>query len=115
MASRSTTEAAAKLFGGLLLLGLALLVFKWALITAAILIVPFSAWRIWDRSRASALAKDARRRRSELESRAMIDVVGRCGWCGSPIVHLDASGRPVGPLDYHRPEIEEQLGAAPAR
>lgn len=40
---------AAKALGALLLVGLALLILKWALITAAILVVPFGAWWIHDR------------------------------------------------------------------
>jgi hypothetical protein len=48
----------ARLIGILLVVGLVALVIKWALITAAILVVPFGIWWIHDqRSRATTSAR----------------------------------------------------------
>lgn len=38
-----------KLLAALVVVGFALLVLKWVLITAAVLAVPFAAWWLWDR------------------------------------------------------------------
>jgi ABC-type nickel/cobalt efflux system permease component RcnA len=121
MASRST-QAGAQLVGVVLVIGLVLLILKWMLITAAILVVPFGIWWVWDHSRSSRSAKAARdnesaarRRRVELESRATVDAAGGCGWCGSRIAHWDGRGTLVSPLDYHRADIEELLRAESAR
>lgn len=46
----------ARLIGYLLLAGLAILMIKWALITAAILVVPFGIWWLYDRATARARA-----------------------------------------------------------
>jgi Flp pilus assembly protein TadB len=54
--SARNIAALTKVIGVMLLVGLALMILKWALITAAILIVPFGIWWIWDRT-------NARRRR----------------------------------------------------
>lgn len=43
--------------GGLLVLGVALLVIKWLLITVAILAVPFAAWWLYDRRRHQPLSR----------------------------------------------------------
>lgn len=48
-------------------------------------------------------------RRSELESRAVLDAGGRCGWCGSTTLHKDEFGFPVTPLTFHRAEIDAML------
>src|SRR3954447_17970488 len=121
MASRST-KAGAQLVGVVLVIGLGLLMLKWMLIAAAILVVPFSIWWVWDHSRSSRSAKAARdsesaaqRRRVELESRATVDAAGGCGWCGSRIAHWDGRGTLVSPLDHHRADIEELLRAESAR
>jgi ABC-type nickel/cobalt efflux system permease component RcnA len=102
--------------GLLIVVGLVLLVLKWMLITAAILVVPFSAWWIYDRTTThrrrrivERRAADAARRRAEVESRAFIDAAGGCGWCGSRIAHVDTAGRSVLPRDWHRDEIEVVL------
>ena len=51
------TRSQAKVLGGLIGLGLLVLVIKWLLITAAILVVPFAIWWAVDRNRpAAALA-----------------------------------------------------------
>jgi ABC-type nickel/cobalt efflux system permease component RcnA len=85
MASRST-QAGAQLVGVVLVIGLVLLILKWMLITAAILVVPFGIWWVWDHGRSSRSAKAvrdresaARLRRLELESRATVDAAGGCG------------------------------------
>ncbi|GAA1306752.1 hypothetical protein [Pseudonocardia xinjiangensis] len=106
----------ARVIGIVLVLGLVLLIIKWALITAAILAVPFGAWWLYDRTatqkrqraeqqRASAAA----RRRAEVESLASVDAAGGCGWCGSRLAHIGQDGRLVLPLDWHRAEIEQVL------
>jgi uncharacterized membrane protein YqjE len=51
VASRSGAGAGAQLIGVLLVIGLVVLIAKWALITAAILVVPFGIWWFWDRVR----------------------------------------------------------------
>lgn len=106
-----------KIIGWLLLIGLILLVVKWLLITAALLAVPFGAWWLWDRHRRSAAqrrADAAAARRREIESRAVVDPFGGCGWCGSRLPHRDDAGRPASPAAYHRGEIEQAvLAAAP--
>ncbi len=48
-------------------------------------------------------------RRAELESRAVLDASGRCGWCGSTTLHKDEFGFPVTPLTFHRAEIDAML------
>jgi hypothetical protein len=48
-------------------------------------------------------------RRCELESRAVLDAAGRCGWCGSPSLHTDEFGFPITPLSFHRAEIDAML------
>ncbi|NMO90688.1 hypothetical protein [Actinomycetospora sp. TBRC 11914] len=101
------------LIGVLLLVGLAILVIKWALITAAILAVPFGVWWLVDRSRQRRrvdAAGAAAARRAEVESRAVVDAAGGCGWCGSRIPHRDdRTGVPVSPRRFHRDEIEETI------
>ena len=48
-------------------------------------------------------------RRAALESKAVMDASGRCGWCGSTELHKDEFGFPVTPLNYHRAEIDAML------
>jgi ABC-type nickel/cobalt efflux system permease component RcnA len=121
MAARTTT-AGVKLFGWIMLAALALLILKWALITVAILIVPFGIWWIWDRARASrgerteeSRTQAALRRWHEIESRAAVDATGGCGWCGSRLAHRDDRGETVHPREHHRAEIDEQLRSATVR
>jgi hypothetical protein len=101
------------LVGVLLLVGLAILVIKWALITAAILAVPFGVWWLVDRSRQRRRVEAvgaAAARRAEVESRAVVDAAGGCGWCGSRIPHRDdRTGAPVTPRRFHHDEIEETI------
>jgi len=56
-----------------------------------------------------ALPAGVTSRRLELESRAVLDGSGRCGWCGSAELHKDEYGFPTTPLRYHRAEIEAML------
>ena len=48
-------------------------------------------------------------RRAQLESKAVLDASGRCGWCGSTELHKDEFGFPTTPLKYHRAEIDAML------
>lgn len=57
----------AMLIGGLLVIGLILLIIKWAAITAAILAVPFGVWWVYDHR------AQARRRQIVLDSSAPVD------------------------------------------
>lgn len=98
--------------GVLLLIGLAILIVKWLLITAVILAVPFGAWWLWDyRSRrakrlsAQHAEQQVHARRREIESWAVVDAAGGCGWCGSRIAHRDSSGTIVMPLDHHWADV----------
>lgn len=100
----------ARLIGYLLLAGLAILMFKWALITAAILVVPFGVWWLYDRATTTGRRQAAvRQRRAQLERLAAVDAWGGCGWCGSQLVHVDGHGVPVPPLSWHRADIEAAL------
>lgn len=117
--ARNNASPAAVVVGGLLVIGLVVLIVKWVLITAAILAIPFGAWWLWDRAaqdrdRRAAASLAARRR--EIESRAVMDAAGGCGWCGMPTGHRDhRSGRPVSPRAYHRYEIDQDLAAVGRR
>jgi ABC-type nickel/cobalt efflux system permease component RcnA len=113
---RRSSPGRAGVVGIVLAVGLVLLILKWALLTAAILVVPFGTWWIYDRvstsrreQAAHQRATDAAARRAEVESRAVVDIGGGCGWCGSRLAHVDGGGRPVLPLDEHRDEIEDLL------
>ncbi|HVL84324.1 MAG TPA: hypothetical protein VM367_08600 [Pseudonocardia sp.] len=119
--ARRSRFGAAELIGILLVIGLVLLILKWALITAAILAVPFGMWWLYDRHTARRREAAAReraaaqaRRRAEVEGRAVVDAAGGCGWCGSRPAHRDRDGRPVLPLEFHHDEIEEVLRLTPA-
>jgi hypothetical protein len=118
MSRRSTPAGGCgTLIGVVLLIGLAILVIKWALITAAILAVPFGIWWVLDRSQRTRPEREARRaaavsaaRRAEVESRAVIDAAGGCGWCGSRIAHRDLrTGLVAMPHEFHRDEIEQAI------
>ena len=58
---------------------------------------------------AQALPAGSVDRRAELESKAVMDASGRCGWCGSTELHKDEFGFPTTPLKYHRAEIDAML------
>jgi hypothetical protein len=58
---------------------------------------------------AQALPAGSLDRRAELESKAVMDASGRCGWCGSTELHKDEFGFPTTPLKYHRAEIDAML------
>jgi hypothetical protein len=87
---------------------------------ALIVSIPLGAWWLYrqvkardDRARpargSSALPAGRTDRRAQLESRAVLDAAGRCGWCGSSTLHKDDHGFPVTPLTYHRAEIDAML------
>ncbi|MEJ2869671.1 hypothetical protein WCD74_17995 [Actinomycetospora sp. OC33-EN08] len=109
MASRrSGSSGLGSVIGVLLLIGLALLIIKWALITAAILAVPFGLWWVYDQVQQRRVLD----RRAEVEGRAVVDAAGGCGWCGSRIAHRDGyTGSLLMPADHHRDEIEAALAA----
>lgn len=114
------TGRGAKLLGAVLLAGLALLVLKWMLITMILLAVPYGLWWVIDRAtrngraRRAGTAAGARaaERRAEVESRAVVDAAGGCGWCGSRVAHRDSTGRLVIPREHHREDIELTLATA---
>jgi len=114
---RSNASPAAVVVAGIVVIGLVVLIVKWALITAAILAIPFGVWWLWDRStqdldRRNAEVLDVRRR--EIESLAVVDAAGGCGWCGTPRGHRDhRTGARVTPRAYHRLDIEQALAARP--
>lgn len=109
MASRrSNPSGLGTVIGVVLLIGLAILIIKWALITAAILAVPFGIWWVYDRVQQRKVVD----RRAEVEGLAVVDAGGGCGWCGSRIAHRDGyTGNLVLPADFHRDEIEAALAA----
>ncbi|NYD38565.1 hypothetical protein [Actinomycetospora corticicola] len=109
MASRrSNPSGLGAVIGIVLLIGLAILIIKWALITAAILAVPFGIWWVYDQVQQRKVVD----RRAEVEGRAVVDAAGGCGWCGSRIAHRDDyTGSLVQPADFHREEIEATLAA----
>jgi hypothetical protein len=115
MARRGSTSAGGGrgvLILGVLAIGLAITIVKWALITAAILAVPFGLWWIVDHHQQRRRGQDVRARDArptEIEGRAVVDAARGCGWCGSRIAHQDASGTPVMPREYHREEIDEAI------
>jgi hypothetical protein len=86
---------------------------------ALIVSIPLGAWWLYRQVKARDRARPARGnpalpagrtdRRAELESRAVLDAAGRCGWCGSSTLHKDDHGFPVTPLTYHRAEIDAML------
>jgi hypothetical protein len=57
----------------------------------------------------------AAERRREVESRAVFDAAGGCGWCGQRSMHLDARGAVMHPAAFHRSEIEETIATTPPR
>jgi hypothetical protein len=115
----------AQIVGVLVLAGIAVGVVvgfvQWLLGVALIVAIPVGAWWLYkqvsDRrakpttgpAARKALAGSPGDRRSELESRAVLDAAGRCGWCGSPTLHKDEFGFPTTPLAYHRAEIDAML------
>jgi len=81
---------------------------------AVIAAIPLAGWWLYKnfsggRSSRPAVAGPAPDRRAELESRAVVDAAGRCGWCGSPTRHTDEHGFPTTPLRHHRAEIDAML------
>jgi hypothetical protein len=98
----------AQVVGVLVLAGIAIGIvvgFVQSLLGLALIVsIPLGAWWLYRKVK----ARDAGRR-AELESRAVIDAAGRCGWCGSASLHKDDFGFPVTPLTYHRAEIDAML------
>jgi hypothetical protein len=116
----------AQIVGVLVLAGIAVGVavgfVQWLLGVAVIVAVPLGAWwlyrKVSERNARPALTSSGRPRavaghpgdrRSELESRAVLDAAGRCGWCGSTTLHKDEFGFPVTPLNFHRAEIDAMV------
>jgi hypothetical protein len=113
----------AQVVGVLVLAGIAVGVVvgfvQWLLGVALIVAIPVGAWWLYrtisDRKRAAVaggpkpIPGRVPDRRTELESRAVLDATGRCGWCGSTTLHKDEFGFPVTPLTYHRSEIDAML------
>ena len=117
MTRRSGGSPAAVLVGGLLLVGLVILVVKWLLITAAVLALPFGVWFAYDRASRHRARRDTEAlvaRRHEIESRAVLDAAGGCGWCGMAAGHRDhRTGASISPRAYHRYEIDQTLAQLP--
>lgn len=95
---------------------------QWVVVAAALVAVPVACWWLYTRASGRAASKRSGlpnprtaaggapvSRRTELESRAVIDAAGRCGWCGSATRHQDQYGFPTTPLAYHRKEIDAML------
>ncbi len=109
----------AQIVGVLVLAGLAIGIIVGlvhALVGIAVIVaVGAGAWwlvkQVSGRSGKSAVERPGRPgdRRAELESRAVLDASGRCGWCGSATLHKDEFGFPVTPLAFHRAEIDAML------
>jgi hypothetical protein len=79
---------------------------------AVIAAIPLAGWWLYKNlrsSRPAAATGPAPDRRAELESRAVVDADGRCGWCGSTTRHTDEHGFPTTPLRHHRAEIDAAL------
>jgi hypothetical protein len=81
---------------------------------AVIAAIPLAGWWLYKNlsgrgPRGAVPAGPAPDRRTELESRAVVDASGRCGWCGSTTRHTDEHGFPTTPLRYHRAEIDAML------
>ena len=113
--SNSTGGGCGVLILAVLAIGLAIMIIKWALITAAIMAVPFGVWWLVDhhqqRQRGREIdARDARR--AEIEGRAVVDAASGCGWCGSRVAHRDHGGMLVMPREHHREEIDEAIALA---
>jgi hypothetical protein len=115
----------AQIVGVLVLAGIAIGVVvgvvQWLLGVAVIVAVPLGIWWVYKQvsqrhpnapaapGTSKALPGRSADRRSELESRAVLDAAGRCGWCGSATLHKDEFGFPTTPLAYHRAEIDAML------
>lgn len=102
--------------------GLVVGLVQWVVVAAALVAIPMAGWWLYRRSsgrRASkrstgpnprtAGAGASGGRRAEMESRAVLDAAGRCGWCGSATLHRDQYGFPTTPLIHHRREIDAIL------
>lgn len=103
-------------------LGIVVGLVQWVVVAAGLVAIPVVCWWLYARASGRAASKRSAlpnsrtavggasaARRIELESRAVIDAVGRCGWCGSATRHQDQFGFPTTPLAYHRKEIDALL------
>ncbi|GAA4543261.1 hypothetical protein [Pseudonocardia xishanensis] len=114
----------AQIVGVLILAGIAVSVVvglvQWVLGLAVIVAIPVGAYWLYKKVKSGdrpqiphaatgALPAGKGDRRSELESRAVLDASGRCGWCGAAELHKDEYGFPTTPLRYHRAEIDAML------
>jgi hypothetical protein len=115
----------AQIVGVLVLAGIAVSVVvglvQWLLGAAVIVAIPLGAWWLYTRvsgrnphptavpGMPKGVTGSSGDRRSELESRAVLDAAGCCGWCGSATLHKDEFGFPTTPLAFHRAEIDAML------
>ena len=115
----------AQIVGVLVLAGLAIGIVaglvQWLIGVVVIVAVAAGAWWLFKKvsgrdakppvgsAAPQAVTSGATDRRTELESRAVLDASGRCGWCGSTTLHKDEFGFPVTPLTFHRAEIDAML------
>ena len=113
----------AQIIGVLVLAGLAISIVvglvQWLIGVAVIVALVAGGWwlfkKVTGRDAKPAVAPSAQAlpagsdRRTDLESKAVIDASGRCGWCGSTELHKDEFGFPTTPLKYHRAEIDAML------
>lgn len=71
---------------------------------------------VQDEKKAAAAAKAAEVRaaeiRADIESRATVDAIGGCMWCGHPESHRAENGHAVHPRDWHALEVDEAIRAA---
>lgn len=69
-----------------------------------------------EEKRAAAAARAAEARaaeiRADIESRATVDAIGGCMWCGHPGAHRAQNGHAVHPRDWHALDVEEAIHAA---
>jgi ABC-type nickel/cobalt efflux system permease component RcnA len=118
MAKRSDGSPGAVVVAAILGLGLLLLILKWLVVTAAILVVPFGLWWVWDHHRQGLdrrRAQEREARRHAVEARAVLDAAGGCGWCGMATGHRDhRTGARITPRAFHRHEVDQALDALPS-
>lgn len=55
------------------------------------------------------VVQDTRTRRMQVESLAVVDAGGGCGWCGARIAHRDVVGAVIAPRHWHDAEVEEWI------
>lgn len=71
---------------------------------------------VQDKKRAAAAAEAAQVRaaevRADIESRATVDAIGGCMWCGHPGSHRAENGHAVHPRDWHAVEVDDAVRVA---